>query len=433
MATHPRAHFPAARSGATAPRESPSLRYRTVRQTSLEIAAALEIEDQVVQSMPDVSPTKWHLGHTSWFFEEFLLGPRVPGYRPFDERFGYLFNSYYESVGPRHARPCRGLLTRPTLREVLRYRAHVDEHMTRLVENIETDSEVWPLVELGLNHEQQHQELMLTDLKHVLSCNPLEPAYRSDLEPSATAGAATPMGWIAFGEGLREIGTDGEAAFCFDNETPRHREWLEAFELADRLVTNAEYLEFIRAGGYRQPTLWLSDGWSVVQQQHWSHPLYWSDDLATEFTLAGRRSLDPAAPVCHLSYFEADAFARWAAARLPTEAEWETAAAGLPVEGNLMDRDALRPLPAAAGTGLRQMFGDVWEWTRSPYGPYPGFRPAAGAIGEYNGKFMCSQFVLRGGSCATPADHIRPGYRNFFYPHSRWQFTGLRLARDLGS
>ncbi len=433
MATHPRAHIPSARSGATAPREPLSLRYRAVRETSLEIAAPLEIEDQVVQSMADVSPTKWHLGHTSWFFEEFLLGPRLPGYRPFDERFGYLFNSYYETVGPRHARPRRGLLTRPTLREVLRYRVHVDAHMARLIDSIDTDGESSAIVELGLNHEQQHQELMLTDLKHVLSCNPLEPAYRSDLESSANAAATTPLGWIAFGEGLREIGTDGGTAFCFDNETPRHREWLEAFELADRLVTNGEYLEFIRAGGYQQPTLWLSDGWSVVQQQGWSHPLYWCDELETEFTLAGRRPLDPASPVCHLSYYEADAFARWAGARLPTEAEWETAAAGLPVEGNLMDRDALRPLPAATGTGLRQMFGDAWEWTRSPYGPYPGFRPAAGAIGEYNGKFMCSQFVLRGGSCATPAGHIRAGYRNFFYPHSRWQFTGLRLARDLGS
>jgi len=408
-------------------------RYEIVRKASLSIAAPLEIEDQVVQSMPDVSPTKWHLAHTTWFFEEFLLGPQLPGYRPFNEQFRYLFNSYYESVGPRHERPRRGLLTRPTVREVLLYRAYVDEQMASLLERIEPASELHALVELGMNHEQQHQELMITDLKHVLSCNPLEPAYRVDLESGAGKPRGRALGWTAFGGGLQEIGTDGDDGFCFDNESPRHRVWLEAFELGDRLVTNAEYLEFVRAGAYEQPTLWLSDGWAAVQQQGWRHPLYWSDGLDSEFTLAGRRALDPDAPVCHLSYFEADAFARWAGARLPTEAEWETASAAFPVAGNFLGREALHPLPAAADEGLRQLFGDVWEWTGSAYAPYPGFRPAAGAIGEYNGKFMCSQQVLRGGCCVSPDGHLRSTYRNFFYPRSRWQFSGLRLARERSS
>jgi len=405
-------------------------RFRTVREASLRLTEPLETEDYVVQSMSDVSPAKWHLAHTSWFFEQFLLRPRLGGYRVFHPRFEYLFNSYYEAVGPRHARPERGMLTRPTVDEILRYRAHVDEHMLQLLGEIEPGQGLVALVELGMNHEQQHQELMLTDIKHVLSRNPLEPAYRDDLRPSADPRPPGPMGWTSFDGGLVEIGTDGGARFCFDNETPRHKVWLEPFALADRPVTNGEYVEFIRDGGYDDPSHWLADGWSTVRQEGWRHPLYWSDGLDSQFTLGGRRELDPAAPVCHLSLYEAHAFASWAGARLPTEAEWELAAAGQPVEGNFVDSDRLEPCAAEAGKGLRQLYGDVWEWTGSAYAPYPGFRPAGGALGEYNGKFMCSQLVLRGGSCATPCDHVRPTYRNFFYPHSRWQFMGVRLARD---
>jgi ergothioneine biosynthesis protein EgtB len=405
-------------------------RFRTVRGASLRLTAALETEDYVVQSMPDVSPAKWHLAHTSWFFEQFLLRPRLAGYRVFHPRYQYLFNSYYEAVGPRHARPERGMLTRPTVDEILAYRAYVDEHMLQLLGEIEPGQGLVSLVELGMNHEQQHQELMLTDIKHVLSCNPLEPAYRDDLPAPLPPGPASATTWTGFDGGLAEIGTDGGDHFCFDNETPRHKTWLEPFELADRPVTNGEYVEFIRDGGYNDPSHWLADGWSTVQQEGWRHPLYWSDGLDSQFTLGGRRELDPAAPVCHLSLYEAHAFASWAGARLPTEAEWELAGAAQPVEGNFVESDCLEPRARHARKGLRQLYGDVWEWTGSAYAPYPGFRPAAGAIGEYNGKFMCSQLVLRGGSCATPADHVRPTYRNFFYPHSRWQFTGVRLARD---
>jgi ergothioneine biosynthesis protein EgtB len=412
----------------------PAVDYEGARGASLRIVAPLSPEDCAVQSMPDVSPAKWHLAHTSWFFEQFLLQPHLPGYRMFHEQFGYLFNSYYEAVGPRHARPERGLLTRPSLDDVLRYRAHVDEHMARLLEPSCWRVELQPLLELGVNHEQQHQELMLTDIKHVLSRNPLEPCYREDLAAPATAGPDTPPGpWIDVDGGLRAIGAGAEPGFCFDNETPRHRVWIESFRLANRPVTNAEYREFIRDGGYDDARHWLSDGWATVQKEAWRGPLYWSDDLQSEFTLAGRRALVPAAPVCHVSYYEADAFARWAGARLPTEAEWELAASGLPRTGNLADADVLHPSPAADDRRPGQMFGDVWEWTSSAYAPYPGFRPADGAIGEYNGKFMCNQQVLRGGSCATPAGHVRASYRNFFYPQSRWQFMGLRLARSRGA
>ena len=405
-------------------------RYDRVRAASLRLSAPLKPEDQVVQSMPDVSPTKWHLAHTSWFFEQFLLQPYLPKYRVFDEDFGFLFNSYYESVGPRHARPLRGLLTRPGLQRIHEYRAHVDEHMRLLLEKHPIDTELFELVELGLNHEQQHQELMLTDIKHVLSCNPLEPAYRSDLARAGARAGDPALRWVAFDAGLCEIGTSDQASFCFDNEMPRHKVWNDSFEIANRLVTNAEILEFIRDGGYQTSLHWLSDGWAVVQQDGWRHPLYWDDALQSEFTLGGRRDLDPAAPVSHLSYYEADAFARWAGARLPTEAEWEIAVAGLPMRGNFVENDRLHPFPEASATRLAQFYGDAWEWTASPYSPYPGFHAAAGAVGEYNGKFMCNQIVLRGGSCVTPADHMRPTYRNFFYPHARWQFMGLRLARN---
>jgi ergothioneine biosynthesis protein EgtB len=403
-------------------------RYRRVRAVSLGICEPLETEDYVVQSMPDASPLKWHLAHTSWFFEQFLLKPYLTGYRPFHPRYEYLFNSYYQAVGPMHHRPQRGLLTRPTVEEVRQYRAHVDEHMAKLLDARAHDDAITSVAALGLNHEQQHQELMLTDLKHLLSCNPLLPAYREHV--ASTTSAAAPMHFVSFDGGLREMGAIGKG-FCFDNETPRHRTFTEPYALADRLVTNAEFLEFIRDGGYRRAEFWLSDGWSTVNQEGWTRPIYWSDTLDSEFTLGGLLPLDPTTPVSHISYYEADAFARWAGARLPTEVEWELAASSLPVSGNLLDTGALHPSAAGANAGMKQVYGDLWEWTASPYSAYPGYRPLSGALGEYNGKFMCNQLVLRGGSCATPADHIRASYRNFFYAHARWQFMGVRLARDL--
>jgi ergothioneine biosynthesis protein EgtB len=402
--------------------------YNQIRSTSLAICEPLETEDYVVQSMPDVSPAKWHLAHTSWFFEQFILKPQLRNYRSFHPQYEYLFNSYYESVGRMHQRPMRGLLSRPTVAEILLYRAHVDEHMVALLQSHD-DAQLESFVTLGLNHEQQHQELMLTDIKHVFFSNPLLPAYRPQ-RIALGADVIEPMRFQAFEGGTREIGAAGKR-FCFDNEMPRHRTFVESYAIADRLVTNAEYLEFIREGGYRQPEFWLSDGWATVQREQWMHPLYWSDSLDSEFTLAGLQPIDYSAPVCHLSYYEADAYARWAGARLPTEAEWELAAAQLPVAGNLYERGHFHPEPAGVGAGMTQMYGDVWEWTSSPYVAYPGYRAAAGALGEYNGKFMCNQWVLRGGSCVTPADHIRPTYRNFFYPQARWQFTGIRLARDI--
>lgn len=405
-------------------------RYQRVRAQTLDICEPLHTEDFVVQSMPDASPAKWHLAHTSWFFEQFVLKPNDHGYRPFQERFEYLFNSYYQTVGPMHQRAQRGLLTRPTVEEVLQYRAYVDEHMQRLLQHRDASERIGNVVILGLNHEQQHQELMFTDLKHLLSCNPLLPAYRTGASRIAPC-VAEPSRFVPFEGGVVEIGATGKH-FCFDNEMPRHRVVVEPYSLADRLVTNAEYLEFVREGGYRRPDFWLSDGWATVTSEQWSRPLYWSESLDAEFTLAGLQSLDPASPVGHLSYYEADAYARWAGARLPTEAEWELAAANLAVAGNLLGNvkeSALHPQPATSSSRLRQMYGDVWEWTASPYVPYPGFRAAAGAIGEYNGKFMCNQLVLRGGSCVTPEDHVRATYRNFFYPQARWQFMGARLAR----
>jgi ergothioneine biosynthesis protein EgtB len=388
----------------------------------------LQTEDFVVQSMPDASPIKWHLAHTSWFFEQFLLKPLLTGYRVFHPDFEYLFNSYYQTVGRMHARPQRGLLTRPTVDEVLRYREHVDEHMQKLLRARSDDEKLLSVATLGVNHEQQHQELMLTDLKHLFSLNPLLPAYRPGAdEPN---DAAAPMHFIPFDGGIREIGASGKH-FCFDNELPRHRTLVEPYALADRLVTNGEYLEFIRDGGYRRPEFWLSDGWSTVVREGWTRPIYWSEPLDGEFTLHGLQPLRTAAPVCHVSFYEVDAFARWAGARLPSEAEWELAAESLPVIGNLLNSGALHPVAAGVQPGMKQMFGDVWEWTASPYSAYPGYQPPPGALGEYNGKFMCNQLVLRGGSCATPADHIRASYRNFFYADARWQFMGVRLARNL--
>ena len=415
--------------------ESLATRYARIRARSVELSEPLSAEDMTVQSMPDASPTKWHLAHVTWFFERFVLQSRLAGYQVFDEAYDHLFNSYYFTVGQMHQRPRRGLISRPGVEEVLAYRRHVDRAMTPLLER--ADPELAFLVKLGLNHEQQHQELLLTDIKHVLAQNPALPAYHAAVGAGNDEADNPPLAWHSFPGGVAAIGADPGGDFVYDNETPRHRAWLEPFELASRPVSNGEYLEFIGDGGYRRSELWLSDGWSRVQDEGWQRPLYWQEDLQREFTLGGLSPIDPAAPVCHLSYYEADAFARWAAqrwpgARLPTEAEWEVAAAGQPLRGQFADDGALHParLPAAdRGDGPRQLYGGVWEWTASPYAPYPGFEPLAGSLGEYNGKFMCSQMVLRGGSCATPRGHVRPTYRNFFYPHQRWQFSGLRLAR----
>ena len=401
-------------------------RFMLVRQRTLELRANLSAEDLQLQSMPDASPGKWHLAHTSWFFEQFVLG-RDPAYRPRDPAWHYLFNSYYQSVGPMHARPQRGLLSRPSLDEVRDYRRYIDDAVAQLL-NRADDAELPGLVELGLQHEQQRQELLLTDIKHAFWCNPLQPAYRAPIAASADA-KAVPLRFVDGREGIVEIGHRGEG-FAFDNETPRHRALLQPHALANRLVTNAEYLAFVREGGYREPGLWLSDGWATLQREGWQHPIYWQDDLLSEFTLAGVRALDPHEPVCHLSYYEAEAFARWAGARLPTEAEWESAAQGVAVDGNLQEAQRFQPRAASGDDGLLQLYGDVWEWTASPYVSYPGFRPLPGSLGEYNGKFMCGQWVLRGGSCVTPRGHIRASYRNFFPPQARWQFAGLRLGQD---
>lgn len=417
-------------------------RYKSVRGHSERLCQPLEVEDYVVQSMPDASPIRWHLAHTTWFFETFLLARAVRDYQPFDEHYQHLFNSYYNAIGEQFPRPKRGLLTRPTVQHVHKYRAHVDRLVKEVIDGQgdELDPALRDILVLGLHHEQQHQELMLTDLKHAFACNPLFPAYRGrDERPSRRS--AGPMEWAAFDEQERCIGHEGDA-FCFDNERPRHRQLVHGFAMAKRLVTNGEYLEFIADGGYQRPEFWLSDGWATVCQDGWTAPLYWvregngRDNDWHEFTLGGLRPINLDEPVCHVSLFEADAYARWAKGRLPTEAEWEVASSGAPVNGNFVDSGALHPQPAAnpsdngSTSGIRQLFGDVWEWTGSQHRPYPGYRPPAGAIGEYNGKFMCNQFVLRGGSCVTPDGHIRPTYRNFFPPAARWQFTGIRLAMD---
>ncbi|HZW59039.1 MAG TPA: ergothioneine biosynthesis protein EgtB [Woeseiaceae bacterium] len=398
-------------------------RYRRVRSLTEALCAHLRAEDCVVQSMPDVSPTKWHLAHVTWFFERFVLEAFAPSYRCYDEHYHYLFNSYYYSAGQMHTRAHRGLLSRPTRDEVLAYRAHVDEQMEALLARETGHAELEQRVVLGLNHEQQHQELLLTDIKHVFSRNPMLPAVNPAL-PRPPAAAAAPLAFRTGASGIRQIGAAGEG-FCFDNETPRHATLLHEHRIATRLVTNAEFLEFMRDGGYAEPALWLSDGWAAVNERGWRRPLYWSEDDEREFTLGGVRELDRDAPVTHISYYEADAFARWAGARLPTEAEWEVAAVEQAVAGNFVDDGYWQP---RAGDG--QWYGDVWEWTASSYAPYPGFTPLAGSLGEYNGKFMCNQLTVRGGSCVTSKEHVRASYRSFFYPDARWQFLGFRLAQD---
>ena len=423
--------------------------YSEVRATTMRLVAPLSPEDQMLQSMPEASPAKWHLAHTTWFFETFLLTPHARDYRPFDERFRQLFNSYYKQVGSHPDRGARRLMSRPSLDEVHAYRHRVDEAMQKLIER--ADDEVLALVELGVNHEQQHQELILTDIKHALWSRPLRPVYRA--HPLPQSGPALELKWQEFERGIHRIGHEG-TDFAFDNEGPRHQVLLRPFRVASRAVTNGEWLKFMSAGGYRRPELWLSDGWDTVCAQHWNAPLYWEcgDDAWRQYTLNGTRPVEESEPVCHVSYYEADAFARWAGARLPLESEWEIAAERNPSRGTMLEDDALHPQAARQSNPgtlegeraskpistvgehapkLQQIFGDVWEWTASPYVVYPGFRPAPGAIGEYNGKFMCNQLVLRGGSCATPASHIRASYRNFFPPQARWQFSGVRLASDI--
>jgi ergothioneine biosynthesis protein EgtB len=404
--------------------------FRRTRQASEDLCAPLEIEDYGIQTMPDVSPPKWHLAHTSWFFETFLLKPYLQGYREFHPDYVRLFNSYYEQVGEYHPRPQRGLLSRPTVKQIYAYRVYVDEAMQQLL--AQTAHPEWVNIEsrsiIGVNHEQQHQELLLTDIKHIFACNPLRPLYR-DL-PQIN-GPAIPLQWIELAGGLVEIGATGNT-FAYDNERPRHQVFLQPFKLASRLVTNAEYLEFLNDGGYTRPELWLSEGWKAIKEGRFNTPLYWEqrDGEWWHMTLSGMQPLNPNAPVCHVNYFEADAYANWAGKRLPTEAEWESIAASQPIDGNLRDQGYLQPQPGQTA-GLQQLFGDVWEWSQSAYNPYPGFQSPKGALGEYNGKFMCGQYVLRGGSCVTPADHIRASYRNFFYPADQWQFSGIRLAEDL--
>ena len=411
-------------------------RLRSSRRLSLALAAPLSDEDQTVQAMDDASPTKWHLAHTTWFYESFILKPGLPGYREFSDDFDYCFNSYYESKGSRQPRARRGLLTRPSAEAVRAYRAHVDAALARLfAEDIvgEAPNPLVALIELGINHEQQHQELLLTDILSLFAAQPLRPAYRTPApKPEAVDGAGE-VTFVAFPGGIRAIGHNGEG-FSYDNEGPRHDVLLYPYRLADRCVTNGEWLSFMEAGGYRDPLLWLADGWATVNAQGWEAPGYWEqrDGVWHQMTLEGLLPIDRRAPVTHVSYYEANAFATWAGKRLPTEFEWEAASEGCALRGNDLGSGVLRPRPASGSSNgsLAQMFGDVWEWTSSAYLPYPGYRPAPGAVGEYNGKFMVSQNVLRGGSCVTAPGHIRASYRNFFFPHQRWQFSGVRLAED---
>jgi ergothioneine biosynthesis protein EgtB len=401
-----------------------SEQFKVTRERSLALIADLQPEDTVVQSMPDVSPTKWHLAHVTWFFERFVLEPGLRNYTRFDDQYHYLFNSYYYTAGQMHARPKRGLLSRPTLAQILDYRSYVDTAIQQLLQTAAADEHIIKVITIGLNHEQQHQELLLTDIKHVFSCNPLRPPVSRRLNNAATTGV-TPYSFTDGEAGIHSAGHAG-GGFAFDNETPRHDALLQEHRIGDRLVTNGEYREFIQDGGYGNSELWLSDGWATINERSWRRPLYWDEALEREFTLGGDKEIDGNAPVCHVSYYEADAFARWSGARLPTEFEWENAAEKHDISGNLLESNHWHPI-AAQGP---QFFGDVWEWTSSSYAPYPGFTPLDGTLGEYNGKFMCNQMTVRGGSCVTARDHVRASYRSFFYPDARWQFLGIRLAKD---
>ena len=432
MSTFAPAAESACRSSAASLRE----RYREVRRRSLELTAPLTPEDMMVQSCPEASPAKWHLAHTSWFFESFVLAEYLPDYRIFNKDFPWLFNSYYQSFAEFPDKRLRASFSRPPLDEILRYREHVDTALDRLLDT-EVPEEALRRIELGANHEEQHQELLMTDIKHALFTNPLQPAYLEST-PSAAIPKPSPMNFLSYEGGLVEIGQTGSGQlgepFGFDNERPRHKVWLEPFQVADRLVTCAEYAEFIADGGYKRPEFWLSVGWSTIQEQHWEAPLYWRkrDSAWSIYTLRGPKTLTElaAAPVTHISYFEADAYAHWAGKRLLTEPEWETVAASLPVDGNLLETGNLDPVPPVNSDPARptQIYGDCWQWTASAYLGYPGFQPLAGSLGEYNGKFMSGQMILRGGSCVTPTPHIRATYRNFFPPETRWQFSGIRLA-----
>ena len=420
-------------------------RFHQIRDFTNSLCAALEPEDCVVQSMPDVSPTKWHLAHTTWFFETFILKKFVPGYRAEIPEYAYLFNSYYNAAGDMHRRNLRGLISRPTVSEAQRYRESIDSHIDDLLSNADEKllDEIEPLLVLGVHHEQQHQELLITDIKHVFAQNPLYPVFRADKHGAPrrpNAAGQRPYQFIDFEEATVDIGHQG-TGFAYDNEGPRHRALVPAFAVASRPVTNGEYIAFIEDNGYQRPEFWLSLGWMTVNEQRWNAPMYWTkrDGIWWNFTLSGFRRVDESEPVTHVSYFEADAYANWAGVRLPTEFEWERAALSCPIEGNFVETELFHPVAVVSAVSadkpgkdqrLHQMFGDVWEWTRSAYSPYPGYRPGPGALGEYNGKFMCNQYVLRGGSCATSRTHIRRTYRNFFQPEKRWQFTGIRLARD---
>ena len=410
--------------------------YEQTRKLFVSLTKPLEPDDFNAQSMPDVSPAKWHLAHTSWFFETFLLKPMLPDYRAFHPRFEYLFNSYYNSIGKQYPRPHRGIMVRPTTKEVMLYRVHVDEHMIKLL-SMPVDSKLRDLLMLGINHEQQHQELFITDIKHVYGNNPLFPGYTSSTSNASKKcflpAESSPLTFTHFEGGTVNVGSDSEG-FTFDNERPKHKALISGYKIANRLITNGEYLTFIEAGGYNNAQLWLADGWNFIKQNSVNNPLYWHqvDGQWMEYTLTGLSPLQLENPVSHISFYEADAYARWRGCRLPTEVEWESAASGIAITGNFLECRQFHPQANRASSNeLSQLFGDLWEWTNSPYSAYPGFKPAPGAVGEYNGKFMCNQLTLRGGSCVTGEKHIRPTYRNFFYPEARWQFTGIRLAEDV--
>lgn len=410
-------------------------RYDEVREATEKLTIPLEIEDFVIQAMENASPTKWHLAHTSWFFETFILKEAVDDFNSLHPQYSYIFNSYYVQTGDPHCRDKRGNLSRPTVKKVFEYRQYIDENIHQFIDGLSDEKlEEWlPVIEVGLHHEQQHQELLVTDLKYMLGQNPLYPIYTEPERPKLDT--LPDMEWIQFDEGVYKVGHKGDG-FGFDNEFPSHKTYIQNFKMADRLVTNAEFLEFIEDGGYKDPKWWLDEGFATVENEEWEWPLYWvqRDGDWFHFTLSGLEKLDLNEPVCHVSYFEADAYARWAGCRLPTEQEWEIAAKELPVSGNFVEKEHYHPASVNPDeSGLKQMFGDVWQWTQSSYAPYPGFKPFPGSLGEYNGKFMVNQYVLRGGSCATPKSHFRKTYRNFFHTDARWQFTGIRLAKDVGS